>query len=181
MKDTAEQPAADFVVLGRISGLYGVRGWVRVFSYTEPREAVLDYDGWHIDRGGEWQRAGLAEGRRHGKSVIARLDGIEDRDQAAELMGCDIAVASDALPPTAEGQYYWRDLEGLKVVHRDGTGLGSVAYIMETGANDVLVTVGGEAGDEAHDKERLIPFVVDEVILDVDLAGGVITVDWEWD
>ncbi len=144
-----------------------------MFSYTEPREAVLDYREWQIDRGGEWQSAELAEGRRHGKSVIARLDGIEDRDQAAELMGCDIAIASDELPPTNEGQYYWRDLEGLKVVHRDGTELGEVAYIMETGANDVLVTAG--------DKERLIPFVVGEVILDVDLAEGVITVDWEWD
>ncbi len=177
MKDTAEKPASEFVILGRISGLYGVRGWVRVFSYTEPREAVLEYRDWLIDRGGEWQSAGLAEGRRHGKSVIARLDGVDDRDQAAELMGCDIAVSSDELPPTEKGQYYWRDLEGLKVVHRDGSELGTVAYIMETGANDVLVT----AGDKAGDKERLIPFVVDEVILDVDLVKGVITVDWEWD
>ena len=173
MKDTADKPASEFVILGRISGLYGVRGWVRVFSYTEPREAVLNYPGWHIDRGGEWQSVQLAEGRRHGKSVIARLDGVDDRDQAAELIGCDIAVASDDLPPTEKGQYYWRDLEGLKVVHRDGSELGNVAYILETGANDVLVTAG--------DKERLIPFVVDEVIIDVDLAKGVITVDWEWD
>ncbi len=144
-----------------------------MFSYTEPREALLDYREWLIDRGGEWRKAELAEGRRQGKGVIARLEGIEDRDQAAELMGCDIAVPGDALPPTDEGQYYWRDLEGLKVVQRNGTELGTVAYIMETGANDVLVTAG--------DKERLIPFIVDEVILDVDLAEGVITVDWEWD
>lgn len=173
MKDTAGKPDSELVILGRISGLYGVRGWVRVFSYTEPREAVLDYRDWLVDRGGEWQTARIAEGRRHGKSVVARLDGVEDREKAAELMGCSIAVPSGALPPTEQGRYYWRDLEGLKVVHRDGTELGEVAYVMETGANDVLVTAG--------DKERLIPFVVGEVILDVDLANGVITVDWEWD
>ena len=91
----------------------------------------------------------------------------------SKFLGCDIGVPREILPRTEAGQYYWRDLEGLKVVHRDGSELGTVAYVMETGANDVLVTAG--------EKERLIPFVADKVILDVDLAEGVINVDWEWD
>ena len=161
------------VVLGRISGLYGVKGWIKVFSYTDPREAVLEYREWLVRRDGDWKVLQLAEGKRHGKTVIARLDGIDDRDVAASYVDCDIGVPRTAMPEPDDGSYYWSDLEGLEVVHRDGRQLGTVAYVMETGANDVLVTKG--------DAERLIPFVIDEVVLDVDLDNGVISVDWEWD
>lgn len=160
-------------MLGRIDGLYGVKGWVNVFSYTKPREAVLNYDRWLVLRNDHWQPLALLEGKRHGKSVIAWLEGIEDRDGAAELLGCDIGIVRGDLPDLESGQYYWTDLEGMKVVDRGGDEIGKVAYVMETGANDVLVTAG--------ERERLIPFVADKVILDVDLAKGVITVDWEWD
>ena len=169
MTDALTQP----VILGRIDGLFGVRGWIKVYSYTEPREAVLNYKDWLLARDGDWQRVELADGKRQGKAVIARLEGIEDRDAAAELIGSEIGVDRDALPEPEEGHYYWADLEGLTVVRRDGTDLGTVTYVMATGANDVLV-VDGPA-------ERLIPFVPGTVILDVDLAAGVIRVDWEWD
>jgi 16S rRNA processing protein RimM len=164
-----EQP----VILGRVSGLFGVQGWVKVFSFTRPREAILDYDRWFLSQDGEWQPAKVAEGKQHSKTVIVRLDGIHDRDQAAALIGKDIAISRDDLPKTEVGSYYWADLEGMQVLHRDGTELGEVAYLMETGANDVLVTKG--------ERERLIPFIADQVILDVDFAKGIITVDWEWD
>ena len=169
MTDALRQP----VVLGRIVGLFGVRGWVKVHSYTEPRDAVLDYRDWLLCRDGNWETVELADGRRHGKGVIARLQGVEDRETAAEMLGSEIGVERDALPEPEEGHYYWADLEGLTVVDKDGKGLGKVAYLMATGANDVLV-VDGPA-------ERLIPFVPGAVILDVDLAAGVIRVDWEWD
>jgi len=161
------------VLLGRVAGPFGVKGWIKVFSYTEPREAILDYDPWFMKQGDAWQATKVVDGKRHGKSVIAQLEGIVDRDAAAELIGRDIAIERDDMPSPADGSYYWSDLEGLQVVHRDGTELGRVAYLLETGANDVLVTAG--------DKERLIPFVAERVILDVDFAKGVITVDWEWD
>jgi 16S rRNA processing protein RimM len=144
-----------------------------VFSYPQPREAILEYAGWFLRKKGEWQAASIREGKRHGKAVIVRLEGVEDRDQAAALIGCDIAIARDALPKVEDGSYYWADLEGMRVVHRDGSELGRVAYLMETGANDVLVTEG--------ERERLIPFIAEKVILDVDFATGVIRVDWEWD
>ncbi len=171
--DALPKSADEPVILGRISGLFGVKGWVKIFSHTEPREAVLEYGRWMVRRADAWESVELAEGKKHGKSVIARLEGIDDRDQAAEYMGCDIGIPRKELPSPGAGQYYYRDLEGMQVVHRDGTDLGTVAYVMETGANDVLVTAG--------DIERLIPFLVGEVILDVDLASGVISVDWEWD
>ena len=169
MTDARTQP----VILGRIVGLFGVRGWVKVYSYTEPREAVLDYKDWLLSRDGHWQWVVLAEGKRHGKAVIARFEGIEDRDAAAELTGSDIGVDRDALPDPGEGHYYWADLEGLTVVHKDGTELGKVASLMATGAKDVMVVDGPV--------ERLIPFVPGGVVLDVDVAAGVIRVDWEWD
>ena len=161
------------VILGRISGLFGVKGWVRVFSYTEPRQSILEYAEWMLRRNGDWTAVQVAEARLHGKSVIVRLDGIVDRDAAAAYIGADLGVQRDKLPQQEQGRYYWADLEGLAVVHRDGRRLGTVAHLLATGANDVLVVQG--------EREILIPFVLDTVILDVDLAAGVINVDWEWD
>ncbi len=161
------------MILGRIAGLYGVQGWVKVHSYTDPRDAVLEHAEWLLDREGAWQACELVEGKRHGKGIIAKLAGVDDRDAAAEYVGIDIGVPREQLPETEPGEYYWTDLEGLRVVHKDGRELGTVAYLLETGANDVLVTEG--------ERERLIPFVMGRVVLDVDLDDGVITVDWEWD
>ena len=105
--------------------------------------------------------------------MIARLAGVDDRDRAATYVNCDIAVPRTAMPEPGDGQYYFGDLEGMRIEHSDGTELGTVAYVLETGANDVLVTAG--------EPERLIPFIAGEVVLDVDLDKGVIKVDWEWD
>jgi 16S rRNA processing protein RimM len=161
------------VILGRISGLFGVRGWVRVFSYTEPREAFLQYKGLVLGRDGDWQSVEVAEGQRHGKSVILRLEGFDDRDQAVRLIGTEIGADRSELPEPEDGHFYWSDLTGLTVVHRDGTELGKVKDMLETGAHDVMVVEG--------EQKRLIPFVTDEVVLNVDLNEKVINVDWEWD
>lgn len=161
------------VILGRISGLFGVRGWVKVYSYTDPREAVLNYGRWLLSGKNGWREATVAEGKRHGKTVIVRIEGYDERDAAAGLIGTEIGVPRDELPETGDDQYYWSDLEGLRVVDREGAVLGKVDYLLETGANDVMVVKG--------EQERLIPFVIDKVVLGVDLAKGEISVDWEWD
>jgi 16S rRNA processing protein RimM len=161
------------LILGRISGLYGVRGWIKVHSYTEPREAILKYGSWLLEQEGVWRETSVAEGRKQGKTVVARLDAVTDRDMAAAYVGTRIGVARTNLPETDSGEYYWADLEGLQVVHQDGRVLGKVAYLLATGANDVLVIQG--------DQEIRVPFVIDDVIKDVDLASGIISVDWEWD
>ena len=162
------------MVLGRVSGLYGVKGWVKIHSYTDPRESILRYSNWMIDRDAGWQTVHVAESRPHGKTLIARFDGVEDRDDAAGYVNADIAIDRGELPATGEGEYYWSDLEGLRVEGLDGRQFGRVAYLLETGANDVLVVRDGN-------DEVLIPFVTGDVIKGVDLAGGVISVDWEWD
>lgn len=163
------------VPLGEVNGLYGVRGWVRVYSYTDPRTGILDYTSWWLDAGPGWQAYTVAAGRRHGSTVVARLAGCEDRDTAASLLGARIAVPRRLLPPLPAGQYYLVDLLGSRVQTTAGTEIGDVDRLMDTGANDVLVVRG--------DRERLIPFAQGETVVDVDLERAVITVDWDpdWD
>ena len=172
-------PGDEPVTLGTISGLYGVRGWVRIYSYTEPREAILDYRHCHVQAGGEWQPVQIVEGRRQGKSVVARLEGIADRDQAALWLGREIGVYRRDMPEPASGEYYWTDLEGLEVVNRGGERLGIVDHILETGANDVMVVATDQAGAKRSEREILIPFVEGMYVTAVDLDEGIIRVDWE--
>ena len=150
---------------------------MKVFSYTEPREAVLQYKGLLLGRKGDWQSIKIAEGQRHGKSVILRLEGFDDRDQAAELIGTEIGTNRSELPEPEDGHYYWSDLNGLEVVHRDGTVLGKIKEMLETGAHDVMVVQSEKDGE----KDRLIPFVKDRFIIGVDLNEKRVDVDWEWD
>ncbi|GAB4353824.1 MAG: ribosome maturation factor RimM [Gammaproteobacteria bacterium] len=159
------------VIVGRISGLYGVRGWVRIFSYTEPRDNILKYGAWQVGKGERWRHEELAEGRIHGKGIVVRLAGYEDRDAASALVGHEVAIERGQLPEPEGGEYYWTDLEGLRVRTRTGVELGVVDHLFATGANDVLVVKNG--------RERLIPFVLGEVVTAVDLASGWLEVDWD--
>ncbi|MEA5444647.1 ribosome maturation factor RimM [Gammaproteobacteria bacterium AB-CW1] len=161
------------VTLGRISGLFGVRGWVKIFSHTRPRESIVDFGTWYLKGRGGWEAITVLDGRRHGNGVVARLEGIEDRDQAAELLKRDVAVRREQLPPAEEGEYYWLDLIGLQVETLEGVELGRVTGLLETGANDVLVVKG--------DRERLLPFVQGQFIKTVDLSAKRMVVDWDPD
>lgn len=162
------------VALGRISGVHGIRGWVKVFSYTDPRENVLSYPEWWLLRGRERRLVRVQEGRAGGRTITAALESIEDRDAAEEWVGAEIAVERSSLPDPGEGEYYWADLIGLEV--RDGRGerLGRVGRMLETGAHDVMVVERGEGED------LLIPFVIDRIVQAVRLKEGCIVVDWEW-
>lgn len=162
-----------WVTLGRISGLYGVRGWVRVFSLTEPRTGILDYPTWWLKHGeGPRTPHGLVEGRRHGAGVVAAVAGVTDRNAAQALIGADIEVPRESLPEPDEGEYYWVDLIGLAVENRAGVRLGRITGFIPTGAHDVMI-VAGEAGGE-----RLIPYVPGHFVDEVSLADGRMVVDW---
>ena len=163
--------AARLVVIGRVAGVYGVRGWIKVISSTEPPEAILDYPSWQLRNGSNWRSMALTEGRRHGKGILARLASCDDRDVARTLVGAEIAVPRSELPDPGPDSFYWTDLEGLTVRTVAGVELGVVDHLLETGANDVLVVKG--------ERERLIPYVRGAVVTDVDLEQGVITVDWD--
>ena len=164
--------APDAVVpMGRVVGLFGVKGWVKVYSYTRPREAILKYRSWRLKLAGDWRQFELAEGRRQGLGVVARFERIEDRDAAGRLVGSDIAVERSQLPTLKPGEYYWAELEGLKVVNLEGVELGTVEHLFETGgANDVMVVMG--------ERERLVPYTT-QTIREVDLEHGIIRVDWD--
>jgi len=161
------------VGVGRITGLFGVQGWVRIFSYTEPRENILSFQPIYVGRHDTWEEMRLIEGRRHGKGVVAKLENIDNRDHAAALMGSEISVRREQFPEIASGQYYWADLEGLRVITSDGVELGTVDHLLATGANDVLVIKG--------EQEHLVPFLPDDVVLEINLAQGWIRVEWDPD
>jgi 16S rRNA processing protein RimM len=166
-----QQTGSQRIVLGHIAGIYGVRGWVKVFSETTPREGILRYSPWMVGHSDQPRR--VAEGKVHGKGVIARLDGCDDRDQAGALVGQEIAITRDRLPPPKADEFYWIDLEGLAVETVEGAALGRVSHLFSTGVNDVLVVVG--------ERERLLPFTWDEVIRSVDFDQRLIKVDWDPD
>jgi 16S rRNA processing protein RimM len=161
----------EMIILGRISGLFGVKGWVKIYSHTSPREGILRYKTLYLKQDGSWQAFELAAGQAQGKGVVAKLAGYDDRDQAASLIGVDIAIKRDQLPPLQAGEYYWTDLEGLRVENLEGVDLGVVSHLFETGANDVLVVKG--------ERERLIPYTQGMAVKEVDLQAGRILVDWD--
>ena len=166
--------------MGRINAVYGLKGWVKVFSYTDPLEQILEYTPWLLRRRrGEDQQAEVIQGRRHGKGLVALLEGVSDRTQAEALIGTEIFVDRRKLSALDEGEFYWYQLQGLMVVNTVDEVLGQVDHLMETGANDVIVVVPTD--ESIDDQSRLIPYVEDEVVRAVDLQASRIVVDWQAD
>lgn len=167
------------IVVGRITTAHGIKGWVKLYSYTDPPEGILSYQPWLISRGRQQQTIEIAEGRWQGKYLVALPKGNTDRNQAEALAGWEIRIDKSLLPDLEAGEFYWYQLEGLVVQTVGGARLGIIAELLETGANDVLV-VRADA-ESIDDEERLIPFVEEEVVTHVDMERGVVTVDWETD
>ncbi len=161
----------EWIVVGRVSALFGVQGWVKVHSYTEPREGIGAYTPLYREAGGTWRVVEVEASRLHGKAVIMKLAGYHDRDASAALVGADLAVRREQLPAPEDGEYYWADLEGLSVETVDGVALGVVDHLLATGANDVVVVRG--------ERERLIPFLQPQVVVEVDLEHRRMRVDWD--
>jgi 16S rRNA processing protein RimM len=170
-------------ILAKITGYYGVKGWVKLYSYTEPRENIVHYPSLKIKRsqkGAQWQDIRLDSGKAHGKGVVAHFVGYDDRDIAASLIGAELAAYRSDFQTTAKDEYYWSDLIGLTVVNQDNIELGQVTRLMETAANDVLVIKPvQQAGGAKAETDILIPFVLDHYIIEVDLDAGTLTVDWQ--
>jgi len=161
------------IALGKIVGVFGVKGWVKVFSETRPREQIFKYTPWILEQNGSSSEVKIIDGRKQGKGLVASLDGVTDCEIARKLIGAEITIADHALPAAGIDEYYWSQLTGLKVENNQGFDMGRVSGFFETGANDVMVVKGG-----ASEKEHLIPFTK-FAIVDVDLKAERIIVDWD--
>jgi 16S rRNA processing protein RimM len=161
------------LTVGRIVGVHGVGGWVKIESFTEPRLRIFAYRPWRLKQAESEIEIESAQGHEQGKGMVAKLPGCDDREAAVAVVGAEIRIPRSALPKPKRGEFYWADLEGLEVVTVDGASLGKVSHLFATGANDVLVVRG--------ERERLIPYVTGQFVKKVDLDGGRITVDWDVD
>ncbi|RLT94506.1 ribosome maturation factor RimM [Ketobacter sp.] len=170
---------SEWVVVGKLLGPYGIKGWMKVYSHTEPMDNLANYNPLWLHREGNWQPINVERVQRHGKGLVAKIEGCDNRDQVPAFTGCELAIKREQLPDLQDEDFYWSDLEGLTVKTLSGDCLGKVSHLFETGANDVLV-VQGDA-DSLDRQERLIPYIWEEVVQQVDLAKGEITVDWDKD
>jgi len=161
------------IVLGRISGPFGVRGWVKVASFTEPPEQILGFSCWHValPAGGSRELRPL-EGRRHGKGLVARIEGIADRDDAMALARGELWIERRELPALGAGEFYRADLVGLEVVNQEARPLGRVDHFLDLPANPVMVVSG--------EREHWVP-LVPRHLRSVDLERGRVVVDWDPD
>ena len=160
--------------VGYISGFYGVKGWVKVFANTDPRENILNYQPWMIKIPGQgWTKIKVIAGRLQGKGVVAKLEGYNDKNQVLPLLKAPIAITEEQLPECKNGEYYWKDLIGLSVNNINNTLIGKVSGVMETGAHDVMKI------KTANGEELLVPWVHDVFIKKVDIEQQLITIDWE--
>ncbi|WP_373389036.1 ribosome maturation factor RimM [Pseudomonas alcaligenes] len=174
----ATPTAEDLVVLGKITSVHGVRGEVKIYSFTDPIDNLLDYRHWTLKRDGEVKQVELVSGRLQGRVLVAKLKGLDDREVARTYAGFDICVPREQLPDLEDGEFYWHQLEGLKVIDLQGQLLGRIDHLLETGANDVMVVK--PCAGSLDDRERLLPYT-EQCVQQVDLAAGEMRVDWDAD
>ncbi len=168
---------SNYLIIGRISSVFGIKGWIKCVSHSRPRENIFSYPHWFVkQRNGDWTKLVVETGKPQGKTLVAKLAGLDSREVAEQWINADIAISKDMLPRIDKDDYYWADLIGTQVSTTTGESIGTVIRLMETGSNDVLVVK-----DDQNQKEHLIPWVMEQVIIKVDLPEGQILVDWDTD
>lgn len=161
------------VIVGRLGAAYGVKGWIKIHSFTEPMENILDYQPWLVKRQGQWQPLAISDSQRHNKVLIASIDGCKSVEATVSFRHAQIAIKRKQLPTLGKHEYYWTDLQGLNVFTTNGDEIGKIDYLLPTGANDVLVVQG--------ERQYLIPYLLHKVIKEVDNVNGKMIVDWDKD
>jgi 16S rRNA processing protein RimM len=162
----------EYVIVGKIGSTYGIQGWLKIFSFTEEISNLLEFRPWFIEENQTWKEIQIKAGRKHGKGLVAQFADCINPEQARLLTGKRIAIHRSQLPALSKDEFYWKDLEGLTVINQHGETLGNVVYLIETGANDVLVI-------QNQGKEHAIPYLPGKVVLNIDLATGIMQVNWE--
>ncbi len=176
---SADAASSKKVVLARIGKVHGLKGWLRLNSFTSPADNLLEYQEFLVQQGSAEKPLLLTEYRLQAGKLLGKFDGYDDPESARLLTGLDLFVRSDTLPRLERGEYYWHELQGLTVLNLQQQRYGKVVRLLETGANDVLV-VRPDA-ESVDDRERLIPYLPESVVKAVDLQQGTMTVDWEVD
>lgn len=171
---------ADRVMLGHVTGVYGLKGWVKVHSDTNPRDNIVTYKSWWLEQGGNWLEYRVLQGRSQGKTIVAQLEGVDTPETASTLTGANIAISRASMPEPVEGEYYWTDLIGMQVRTVEDVQVGPVSRLFETGANDVLVVID-ERDETEGSREVLVPWLVPDVITEVNMEDRVITIEWDPD
>ncbi|MBA2657814.1 MAG: ribosome maturation factor RimM [Tatlockia sp.] len=165
--------STDWVIVGRFGRPHGIKGFITIHSFTEPRDNILRYSDWHVYVDNLWQPLKILHVESNVKSIIAQVEGYPEREQVATLANVEIAIRRTQLPSLDKGEYYWHQLVGMQVINQQGENFGKVIEILPTGTNDVLVVEG--------DKRHLIPYLLGQYIIDVDLGSNLIRVDWDMD
>ena len=158
------------LLVGKINGFFGIQGWVKILSYTKPRKNILEYQPWYFINNGSYQVIEIISGREQSKTIVAQVKGIDNRDEAVQLIGKDLYINKKQLPELDDDEHYWHELTGFRVINKNEVDLGIVDYLVDTGSNHVLVTKG--------DAERWIPYI-EPFLVSVDKQKKVITVDWD--
>lgn len=161
----------EYVIVGKVGTTYGIKGWLKIVSFTESTADILDYDPWYLEEKNAWKQVKISDAHEHGKGVIAKFADIETPEQARLLTGKSIAIQRSQLATLKKDEYYWADLKGLTVINHNGEELGKIIYLIATGSNDVLVVKG--------DKEHAIPYLPGETVISIDLAKQTMHVNWE--
>lgn len=163
----------NWVIIGRFGRPHGIKGFIKIHSFTDPADNILRYTDWHVFFKNQWQPIKLSGLEVHNKTIVTRVDGYTERESVADLTNADIAVAKEQLAELEPGEYYWHQLIGMQVKNQKGESFGRVIEVMPTGANDVLVVQG--------EKKHLIPYLLGQFIIDINLDQQLIVVDWELD
>lgn len=166
------------LVVGKIGAPHGVLGWVKVNSYTNELAGIFEYAPWFI--GETNQTFQVEKWRVHKNGLVAKLNGIDDRDDAERIKNFEISINIELLPELDGDDFYWRDLVGMEVSTLKGYHLGSVKEMFATGSNDVML-VEANPNDAFAKKQRMIPYLYDQVVIEVDRDAKLIKVDWEPD
>ncbi|CAB5506491.1 16S rRNA processing protein RimM [uncultured Gammaproteobacteria bacterium] len=165
-------PSSKRLLVGTINGLFGVQGWVKIFSHTQPRKNILSYKPWHTQIDEQWQILEIVNGREQSKTIVAKIKDIDNREQARAMIGIDVYIEKSQLLKLKKGEHYWEDLIGLEVINRSNFVLGKVQNLMETGVNHVLIVQG--------EKEHWVPYI-EPFLCEVNIEKQQILVDWDED
>lgn len=161
----------EWVVVGRFGRPQGLKGLVRVISFTEPANNIIDYMPWHVSIQGQWQPIKISAVESHTKFILVQVDGYQQREQLGLLTNCEIGIQSQQLPTLSNDEFYWHDLIGMQVINQEEKILGTVTDLLATGSNDVLVVTG--------EKRHLVPYLLDDFIVRIDTSTRTIYVNWD--